>query len=212
MNRRFLGPLSSRALALAVGLALGVGEASASGKEEGGKADLAALAEAGPVVHGLPCTEYVAGKLAAAGYELKTELPTPAGGKASVRDVININPRALAVKDNADLDRLVRAGNEMTKGVVAALVLSGQGREIKIAGSLASLRRGDVVQYWYVENGARRGHTAIVTARCDADGMITLRGSQNGKEGGFKTALGATDFRYAVRPGKPKAAPGARKR
>ena len=165
-----------------------------------GRINSASAAEQLLTSSGLPCTEYTASVVGASGINTRAKLP---GKNYTIRDAINMNSKVLPeVETNDDLDGLVRDEDRRTKGVVNALVATGNGKEIDISEDVSTLRRGDIVQYWYVKNGKRMGHTAVVTAAEDADGKLTMKGSQQGSEETFKTTLKGSDYRYAVRPSR----------
>src|SRR6266403_666296 len=143
---------------------------------------------------GLPCTEYVANVVEMSGIDVNEKLP---GKNYTIMDAINMNDKVLpgAAGDLDYLNNLVRSdprqsGDEHpTKGVVYALTAANKGVEIDLSSGLSDLKRGDLVQYWYLEGNRRRGHAAVVIEPEGDDGKVTLRGSQKGVEGEFRTTL-----------------------
>jgi hypothetical protein len=121
-----------------------------------------------------------------------------------------MNSNVFKVATNQQLDSMVRARPiwpydgrfNPTKGVVNALVAAKAGVEIDLMGprGISSLQRGDFVQYWYVKDGKRLGHAAVVVEPVGPDHKVTLKGSQEGVEGRFRTTLQGADRQYAVRP------------
>jgi hypothetical protein len=156
---------------------------------------------------GLPCTEYVANVVAMSGIDVNEKLP---GRNYTIKDAINMNDKVLpgAAGDLEYLNDLVRSdprrsGDEHpTKGVVYALTAANKGVEIDLSSGVSALQRGDLVQYWYLEGNKRRGHAAVVMEPEGDDGKVTLRGSQKGVEGEFRTTLHWAHFKYAVRPNR----------
>ena len=69
----------------------------------------------------------------------------------------------------AELKEMVKQGDERIKGVVTALVKTGQGVEI----DLDQLQEGDLVQYWFA--GGTAGHVVIVSkVNKEPDGTLKI--------------------------------------
>jgi hypothetical protein len=143
---------------------------------------------------GQSCTAYVIAALKHAGFDTTAV----AGQEYTVADAINMNSRV--IKASEDLETLVKHGDERTKGVVAALVASGQGDEVEMA-QPGKLKRGDIVQYWYYSEEAGKkvlmGHTAVVLG---GGKKVRLQGSQQGQVGEIQTGFTKVIKAYAVRP------------
>jgi len=146
---------------------------------------------------GQPCTVYVTAALNRAGFDVASHVP---GQGYSIADAINMNGNV--IKPNENLDGLVNRGDGRTKGVVAALVASGQGVEITSVKPQV-LKRGDIVQYWYYTEASGKkvleGHTAIVLGP-GSGGRVRLQGSQKGKVGEIQSGFTKAIKVYAVRP------------
>ncbi len=154
---------------------------------------------------GLPCTEYVANVVAASGIDINQQIPNR---NYTIKDAININQKVLKVSTNEELDKRVLddywadpgAGvDRPTKGVVNALVAAKAGKEINMRDGPFYLQKGDLLQYWFLKDGQRLGHAAVVIEPFGGNGKITLGGSQNGIEKTFPTTLKSAQFIYAVR-------------
>jgi hypothetical protein len=99
--------------------------------------------------------------------DLARQQDLPPIGRA-VRAAIAIN---LDEEAAANLQTLVEQGDPRTTGIQAALVNAGLG--VKVAPSEA--RPGDLVQYWYRQGGAWRGHSGVIESI--RDGRSTIYGS-----------------------------------
>lgn len=96
---------------------------------------------------------------------------------------------------------LFARGDPRVKGAVAALVASGQGREVADA---TALQPGDVVQYWYWKGGKLLGHAGIVAA-ARGDGRYDLLGAHRSRGGtgllrGLDLSPGSKAAVFAARP------------
>lgn len=111
------------------------------------------------------CTTFAQKVLSDAGYTITRKT----AGKINIA----IDPK----KEN--LAELVEANDARTKGVVTALVDSGQGEEIQIG----QLQKGDFVQYWYKKNGALLGHVVQVEEVIKPGNSIKAHGSHGTTNG-----------------------------
>jgi hypothetical protein len=124
------------------------------------------------------------------------------GTNYNFADATNMNPKV--IKPTETLDELVKAKDPRTKGVVRAMTATAQGDEVA---DVKSIKRGDIVQYWYYKdeatpNGTKKvrvGHTAIVLGGF-VNSRCTLIGSNQGVVKEFTTTLNDADRVYAVRP------------
>ncbi len=129
------------------------------------------------------CTTFLITALSDAGYAT--------GG--SIKSYINI--------DFPHYQSLFARRDPHIKGVVTALVASGQGVELT---DMTKLQPGDIVQYWYYEGGKLLGHSGIIAA-ARGGGHYDLLGAHKsvGHVGVLKDlnlAPGSKAAVFAVRP------------
>jgi hypothetical protein len=112
-----------------------------------------------------------------------------------------IFPQAEAARDG--VIHLTYFKGDPKRGVVSALVSTNQGAEVASKGEI---KRGDIVQYWYLgEDGTTLlGHTAVAVS--DWDGgqkKVKLKGSQKNKVGEIESGFTKVIKLYIVRPAVP---------
>jgi hypothetical protein len=120
------------------------------------------------------CTTYVSKVLRNVGY--------PFSKGDDVDGMINIRGLNLpSDKDAASkkLGELVLAGEELTKGVVHALVIKKWGTEVT---DLDTVQPGDLCQYWYGSK-ANLGHVVIVDTVLNQGHKVKVIGSHGSKKG-----------------------------
>ena len=145
------------------------------------------------------CTTFASKVLASAGYDVSRAIDK------QVNIVIDWKketgkPKPSAKETQAALASLVSQGDPRTKGVVLALVESGQGAEIKTG----ELEPGDFVQYWYQSGKKIAGHVVQVVEVIAPGEKFKAHGSHGSKHGvGIITVkLKSEKMKrvYAVRP------------
>lgn len=129
------------------------------------------------------CTTYVAKILKDAGYEINKAVSR----RINMTDV-----------SKSEIKKLLEKNDPKIKGVVTALVESGQGKEI----SIAELQPGDLVQWWTPTKTSGFGHVVIVKE--------VLPKAKNGQwwmvvHGSHYSKGGVTDMRVQLlrKGGKP---------
>ena len=134
------------------------------------------------------CTTFVEELLKQAGFRT--------GGDIGRR--INI---VMTGPDTARLKQLVVAKDAKIKGVVEALVSSGQGGEVT---GMSSLQPGDVLQLWRIQDERPGGHTGIVKSVDATRKEVVLVGAHTSGVGAKKFVLDASVMGwptwFAVRP------------
>lgn len=153
------------------------------------------------------CTTFAYKVLQEAGFDVSGDMK---------KDVnININWKkelgkgATAEEKRDRLKRLVRKGDERTKGIVYALTKSGQGEEVE----LENIQAGDFLQYWYKSGKGVGGHVVLVQEVLKRKGKrvdLKVHGSHGSTHGVASKTIHLLDKKgrlvkqkkkaYAVRP------------